>query len=98
MKSINLKVVEIDLNGTKTFLDYKQQFISFLEFVPEGASVNELASLVSVAQKLRRATDTIQLDQSEWETLKARIEATKFTMVTQDVIDMVRAVTEAPEV
>ncbi len=98
MKSIKLKRVDMVTSTGVQVLDYKTQFIAFLEFVPDGATVNELASLVSVANKLKRADDQIELDSQEWSTLKARVEATRFTVVTQDVIDMVSAVTNAPEV
>ena len=98
MKSIDLKVVTVEtVNGPIT-LDYRRQFISLLEYVPDGATVNELSALVSVAQKLNRASDSVSLDTAEWEILKQRLEATKFSIVNQGVIDMVRAVTEAPEV
>lgn len=98
MKSIYLKRVEIETSNGMIVLDYKTQFVNLLEFVPEGVSINELSTLVSVAQKLRRASDSVELDTQEWTTLKSRLEATKFTMVTQEVVDMIRAVTEAEEV
>jgi len=98
VKSIYLKRVEIETSNGMIVLDYKTQFVNLLEFVPEGVSINELSTLVSVAQKLRRASDSVELDTQEWTTLKSRLEATKFTMVTQEVVDMIRAVTEAEEV
>lgn len=98
MKLIKLKRVEMITSQGASVLDYRTQFIAFLEFVPDGATVNELASLVSVANKLKRADDQIELDNTEWTTLKARVEATRFTVVTQEVIDMISAVTNAVEV
>lgn len=100
MKLIQLKRVEMITSQGMSVLDYKTQFIAFLEFVPDGATVNELASLVSVANKLKRANshDQIELDNIEWTTLKSRVEATRFTVVTQEVIDMISAVTNAVEV
>lgn len=98
MRSIDLKIVTVEtVNGPIT-IDYRRQFISLLEYVPEGATVLELSLLVSVAQKLNRASDVVTLDESEWTVLKQRLEATKFNIVNQGVLDMVRAILDAPEV
>lgn len=98
MKSIDLKQVTVETVNGPVILDYRRQFIGMLEYVPEGATVNELAALVGVAQKLTRASDIVTLDNDEWKILKARIEATKFSVVNQGVVEMIQAVTEATEV
>lgn len=98
MKSITLKTVTVETSNGPLMLDYRRQFIGLLEYVPEGATVNELAALVGVAQKLARSSDSVTLDNEEWHTLKTRIEATKFSIVNQGVVEMIQAVLEAPEV
>ena len=62
----------------------------------EGINVTEMAVRLPIAMKLRAANSKLKLEEAEWETLKACVEATKFVLVSEDIYAICRSVLEAP--
>ena len=68
---------------------------------PAGAHIDikEMALRVSIAQKLRKATTTLRLEDAEWEKLKECVEACNFVLVSDDITAIYDALINAvPEI
>lgn len=78
-------------------LNYKKEFLAMVEIVPEGVTTSQMSAAIKVADALRKASigSLLILEDSEWEHLKGRAEAYKFSLVCPEVVDMVDAVKNA---
>lgn len=78
-------------------LNYKKEFLAMVEIVPEGVTTSQMSAAIKVADALRKASigSLLILEDSEWEHLKGRAEAYKFSLVCPEVVTMVDDVKNA---
>lgn len=102
MRQIELKICTIN-SGSRFVgaeLNYKKEYLQILEMAPEGITVPEMARLIRVIDRLQKAPEvgSVSLEDADWETLKARVEAAKFQVVASEIVEMVENVTNAKSV
>lgn len=76
-------------------LNYRVEFVNALQRIPEGVTVSEMARLLAIVSKLESAADesTIELTDAEFSILKTRLEATKYSFVSREIVEMVGSLT-----
>jgi len=78
-------------------LDYRNEFMRIVEYIAEGLTTSQMGAAIKVAIKLHNAQagDVLILDDEEWEYLRARVGATKFSFAAPEIVAMVEAVERA---
>lgn len=85
--------------GDQFRLNYKKEFLAMVEIVPEGVTTSQMANAIKIGEALRKTSldSLLILEDAEWEYLRARAEAHKFSLVCPEVVAMVNAVKNAEQ-
>jgi len=81
--------------------DYKTQLISAASNPKEGTqgfTVADMRQALALTEKLEATNGVAELEEDEWQFLKARVEAQKWLVASQVILDFVAAVTGAEKV
>lgn len=101
MKKLELKVIPIKDDADGRILNYRDQLAALVKNFPDGGiSVAEMGDAIAIARKLRDAKDgdTIFLEDAEHDYLVKRMAQNRFTIAAQEIVDMAKALSEAPAV
>lgn len=102
MKLIKLLSTPItNTNAPEGFLlDYRHEFLRLVELAPEGITATQMGAAIGAARKLQQAQtgDFLLLEGAEWEYLKARLGAAKFSLIAPEIVVMVAAVEMAEDI
>lgn len=99
-----IKLISTPLTNTNVpegfLLDYRREFLRLVELIPEGITAMQMGAAISVARKLQQTEEGgyLLLEEHEWEYLRARLSAAKFTMAAPEIVVMVSAVELAKDV
>jgi hypothetical protein len=88
MKEVPLKVVDIDTGA----LDYKKELIIIFRSPIDskaGADIEEMRRSIRVLDALDRATDTLVLEDADYNYLKERVNRARFGMVHPAIVQFV---------
>ncbi|MCI0353075.1 MAG: hypothetical protein L0Z53_26950 [Acidobacteriales bacterium] len=78
-------------------LSYKTEFLRLCEISAEGMTISQMGDAIAVAKKIRDAEigDTVSLENAEWEFLKSKLQSNRWTLISPEVVEMVKAVEAA---
>lgn len=81
-------------------LSYRKEFLRLVDLIPEGVTAAQMKSALKVSAALSKTPEdgTLYLEDADWEYLKGKISAAKWTFVAPEIVEMVEAVELATEV
>ncbi len=88
MKKVPLKVVDIDTGA----LDYKKELIIIFRSPTDpkaGADIEEMRRSIRVLDALDKASDTLELEDADYNYLKERVNRARFGMVHPAIVQFV---------
>lgn len=103
MKKVTLKQVPVSNSQVpeNTRLNYRTEFLQACEISQAGLTPEEMRQPVKVARKLRSLpdeADSVLLEDAEWDWLQRVMQTRRFTVLCDEVIDMVQSLIDAPEI
>ena len=83
--------------GDQFRLNYKKEFLAMVEIVPEGMTTSQMGSAIKIGETLRKTSldSLLILEDADWEYLRQRAEAHRFSLVCPEVVAMVDAIKNA---
>lgn len=99
MKRIILKTVKLTNSQLPEDFefDYKKELLQIIEIVPEGVTTSQMASALKIQAKLRNANESFYLEDADWQWLNSKVAAHKWRLIASEIIDFVKAISDAPE-
>lgn len=98
-----IKIVETEITNSQApegfLLNYRREFLRIVEFIPEGATASQMGAAIRIARKLDQCSpgQWLYLEDAEWEYLKNKAAAARFTFAAPEIVAMVEAVQHAEE-
>lgn len=98
-----IKLIKTEIRNTRVpkdfVLDYRTEFLTMIETVPEGMTVSQMGVAIKIADKLHNPDrDHIYLEDAEWEYLRSKASSWKFGIIAPEIVAMVAAVENAETV
>jgi poly-D-alanine transfer protein DltD len=95
MKQIELKRVESEDQTVR--LDYKELILQISKTHPQGITIDQMEKAIRVITKTKSANGVLNLEDADWETLKAYIQAYPFAIADPLILQFAKDVSEASE-
>lgn len=84
-----MRLIKLDSENSKQLL------IAVLESASGGMDIGEVRRSIKLIDKVQASTDTLMLEDAEYEYLKHRYMSTKFTRVTKEVVVLADSIENA---
>jgi hypothetical protein len=96
MKSVELKIVDVEIQGKPIRLSYKQQIAEIMKTPTgnRGADIDEVRRSIHILDALDACKgDTLQLEDADFEYMKQRIQEANWPVIDRWVLAFVEDVT-----
>jgi hypothetical protein len=97
MKQIQLKTVDIEVQGVARKLSYKGELQTIFRApadMQKGANVEEMRRSIRILDALDKSTDVLKLEDADYDYLKGRVPQAKFAFVDPAIVKFVDDVTK----
>lgn len=91
-----IKFFEFDEGDAKA--NTKDVYLSRVRINPEGMDLTEMQERLSIMAKIRGAEDSVILEDAEWRRLRDIMKAQKWSVASEDIVNLLNAVNDAETV
>lgn len=98
MKTLELKKTKMMVLGNESEFSYKDMLQVIMESPQDpqkGAGIEEVRKSIRVLDVLEKSTDVLELEDSDYSFMLAKVKATKFTSANKVFVDFVDDVEKA---
>lgn len=98
MKTLELKTKEMVVLGSKSEFSYKDMLQVIMENPQDqqkGAGIDEIRKSIRVLEALEKSSGILELEDSDYSFMLAKVKATKFTSANRVFLDFVDDVEKA---
>lgn len=92
------KIEFFEFGEGDTMVDTKTIYIDRLKVNREGMALDEMEERLAIMSKLANSDDTVILEDAEWRRLRDVMKAEKWAVASEDIVNLMKAVTEAETV
>jgi hypothetical protein len=96
MKQIQLKTVDMEIQGVNRQLSYKGELQTIFRSpadMTKGANVEEMRRSIRILDALDKSTDVLELEDADYDYLKSRVPNARFGLVDPAIVQFIDDVT-----